>query len=93
MGFSHRNPRFITKRSSIRITCISYGYYQNETIGTQLFLVAKFEDCEDIERITGSCKICLESRQNTAKTPLTPWQWPSKPWSRIHMNVLGPYHG
>ena len=48
---------------------------------------------EDIERITFSCKICLESRRNTAKTPLTPWQRPSKPWSRIHTDFLGPFHG
>ena len=48
---------------------------------------------ENIERITSSCKICLESRRNTAKTPLTPWQWPSKPWSRIHTDFFGPFHG
>ena len=29
---------------------------------------------KDIERIIGSCKICLESRPNMAKTPLTPWK-------------------
>lgn len=48
---------------------------------------------EDIEQITSSCKICLESRGETPKTALTPWQWPSEPWTRIHSDFLCPFHG
>ena len=47
----------------------------------------------DIETITASCRICLESRVATPKVPLTPWPWPTIPWSRIHTDFLGPFHG
>jgi len=47
----------------------------------------------DIENITSSCKICLESRVETPKISHTPWLWPSKPWVRIHSDFLGPFHG
>lgn len=38
----------------------------------------------DIEEITGKCRYCLESRPDTSEVIFTPWQWPSKAWSRIH---------
>lgn len=47
----------------------------------------------DIENVASTCKICLESRPETPKIVLTPWQWPSNPWSRIHTDLLGPFHG
>ena len=27
----------------------------------------------------------------TPRAPLHPWEWPSKPWSQIHMDFAGPY--
>lgn len=48
---------------------------------------------EDIEAITAVCTICLESCAETPKISLTTWQWPSKPWSRMHTDFLGPFHG
>ncbi|XP_046737570.1 uncharacterized protein K02A2.6-like [Diprion similis] len=47
---------------------------------------------EDIENLANSCKICLENRPEPTKTSLTPWQWPSTPWSRIHIDFMGPFH-
>lgn len=47
----------------------------------------------DIEEITGKCRNCLESRPEAAKVELTPWQWPSKPWSRIHADFCVSFHG
>lgn len=40
----------------------------------------------DIEEWLQSCTNCLEARPYPNKTPLTPWIWPSKPWSRIHVD-------
>ncbi|XP_011705682.1 PREDICTED: uncharacterized protein K02A2.6-like, partial [Wasmannia auropunctata] len=40
----------------------------------------------DIENLANSCSNCLEARPYPTKTPLTPWLWPSHPWSRIHMD-------
>ena len=25
--------------------------------------------------------------------PLHPWEWPEKPWTRIHIDYAGPFHG
>ena len=34
----------------------------------------------------------MEMRPNPSKSELTPWPWPSKPWSRIHADFLGPFY-
>ena len=26
-------------------------------------------------------------------TPLIPWKWPSRPWSRLHIDFVGPFRG
>lgn len=47
----------------------------------------------EIENVANTCKICLESRPNPQKSTFTPWQWPSEPWSRIHVDFMGPFQG
>ena len=47
---------------------------------------------EDIVELSLSCKQCLVSRKDPQKSTLTPWDWPTVPWSRIHANFLGPFH-
>ena len=36
-------------------------------------------------------KGCNECQMTTAVPPLNPLPWPSKPWSRIHMEYMGPF--
>ena len=47
----------------------------------------------DIENAVRACKACLEVKQSPAIAPLHPWIWPSKPWSRIHIDFAGPFLG
>lgn len=44
----------------------------------------------DLEEITRSCLICLKTKKNPVKIPLTPWAWPTTPWHRVHADFLGP---
>lgn len=47
----------------------------------------------DIETLVKTCKVCSEMQKNPGKTILTPWPWPEKAWSRIHLDFLGPFMG
>ena len=44
-----------------------------------------------IEDIVKGCNECQLTRAVPALTPLNPLPWPSKPWSRIHMDYAGPF--
>ena len=40
-----------------------------------------------------TCSICQESRAAPAEANLHPWDWPEKPWSRLHLDYAGPLQG
>ena len=40
-----------------------------------------------------SCPVYQESRPSPTVAPLHPWEWPSQPWSRIHLDFAGPFLG
>lgn len=46
-----------------------------------------------IEEKVRQCTLCQEDRPLPGKQPLHPWEWPSTPWSRIHIDHLGPFMG
>ena len=46
-----------------------------------------------IEELVKTCHVCQESRPTPAAAPLHPWEWPSQPWSRIHLDYAGPFLG
>ncbi|XP_064100772.1 uncharacterized protein K02A2.6-like [Macrobrachium nipponense] len=46
---------------------------------------------KDLERKVNSCKMCQQYRHCAIdKQPLHPWEFPSKSWSRIHIDYAGP---
>lgn len=46
----------------------------------------------NIEALVKSCVPCLSTQSKPPKSPLNPWPWPSKPWSRIHIDFAGPIY-
>lgn len=48
---------------------------------------------KEVENIVRSCMTCQEHRNIPAPAPLHPWDWPDKPWSRIHVDYAGPFMG
>ena len=47
----------------------------------------------DLEELTRSCPECLTYRVAPPKAVLHPWEWPTRPWHRIHIDYAGPVHG
>ena len=47
----------------------------------------------DIESKVQHCDVCQASRPAPPKAPLHPWEWPTQPRARIHLDHTGPFHG
>ena len=47
----------------------------------------------EIETLVRQCPECQEDRPGPPPSPLQPWQWPSQPWSRLHIDYAGPFWG
>ena len=47
----------------------------------------------DIERIVHLCMPCQTRHNAPAVAPLHPWEWPSRPWARLHIDYAGPFFG
>ena len=44
-----------------------------------------------LEKRVKNCSTCQEHWKMPA--PLHPWEWPSRPWTRIHIDYVGPFMG
>ena len=47
----------------------------------------------DIERTVWLCRECQTSLSSPPLAPLQPWKWPTRPWSRLHIDYAGPMYG
>ena len=47
----------------------------------------------ELEKKVKSCQNCQSVRQSPAHAPLHPWEWPQRPWSRVHADYAGPFLG
>ena len=48
---------------------------------------------KDIDQLVHNCEKCQQAKPMPPKALLHPWQWPSRPWSRIHVDFAGPIQG
>ena len=48
---------------------------------------------EDIENHVKQCTKCQQAQKMPAVAPLHPWEWPERPWSRLHVDYAGPIKG
>ena len=39
------------------------------------------------------CDTCQLHNKSPPAAPLHPWEWPEKPWTRIHIDYAGPFLG
>ena len=44
-----------------------------------------------VEKLVKSCAVCQESRPSPAPALLHPWEWPSEPCNRLHIDFAGPF--
>ena len=48
---------------------------------------------KDVEGLAKSCTGCQMVQTQPRTAPLHPWEWPSAPWERIHVDFAGPFLG
>ncbi|XP_058042246.1 uncharacterized protein K02A2.6-like, partial [Ahaetulla prasina] len=48
---------------------------------------------KEISDRVGKCQSCQESRPLPPTAPIREWKKPQGPWSRIHIDFAGPFHG
>ncbi|KFD50273.1 hypothetical protein M514_08901, partial [Trichuris suis] len=47
----------------------------------------------EIESWIANCSGCQQQRNDPPKAPPLTWNWTPQPWSRIHVDFAGPFHG
>ncbi|XP_013385929.1 uncharacterized protein K02A2.6-like [Lingula anatina] len=47
----------------------------------------------EVERKVRDCDSCQVNSQLPPSAPLQPWEWPGRPWHRIHIDYMGPFEG
>ena len=47
----------------------------------------------DIEESVRLCDECQLNQSNPPLAPLNPWNWPTRPWARLHLDYAGPFQG
>ena len=48
---------------------------------------------KEIEETAKSCSGCQLMQAEPSTAPVHPWEWPSSPWQRIHIDFAGPFLG
>ena len=48
---------------------------------------------DDIEKTVRQCTECQLHQPMPPVAPLQPWQWPTRPWARLHLDYAGPVKG
>lgn len=46
---------------------------------------------KQLEEKVKKCNTCQMTRHSTPPTPMHPWEWPKRPWTRIHVDYAGPF--
>ena len=48
---------------------------------------------QELEQKVKECNNCQMMLKAPAQTPMHPWEWPQRPWSRLHIDYAGPFLG
>ena len=48
---------------------------------------------KDIETVVRQCQMCQSVQSVPPVSPLHPWSWPTRPWTRLHLDCAGPIDG
>ena len=47
----------------------------------------------NLEEKVKSCATCQSHQKTPPCSPLHPWEWPGRPWSRVYVDCAGPFMG
>ena len=45
----------------------------------------------EIEKVVKKCHVCQINRDNPPAAPVHPWEFPYRPWLRVHIDYAGPF--
>ncbi|XP_048484533.1 uncharacterized protein K02A2.6-like [Plutella xylostella] len=48
---------------------------------------------EAVERVCRACAVCAAQADAPPRVPHSPWPWPARPWTRLHLDFMGPIFG
>ena len=48
---------------------------------------------KDLEAKVKHCEPCQKNHHLPATAPIQPWEFPKRPWSRLHIDYAGPFQG
>ncbi|XP_077531261.1 uncharacterized protein LOC144143368 [Haemaphysalis longicornis] len=48
---------------------------------------------QTIARLVPSCQVSKENKRALRHVEITPWSFPERPWSRLHVDFGGPFNG
>ena len=48
---------------------------------------------QQLENMVKSCPSCQVNQKSPAVAPLQPWERPQRPWTRLHIDYVGPFRG
>ena len=91
MGSSGHSTPSRESRGVEHTTRYSSGNSQNEEFSQELCMVAK--NGHEFRREGEKLCYLSESPEDPSCSPLNPWEWPGRPWSRMHVDYAGPFMG
>ena len=91
MGSSGHSTPSRERRGVEHIIRYSPGNSQNEEFNQVLCMVAK--NGHEFRREEEKLCYLSESPKTPPCSPLHPWEWPGRPWSRVHVDYAGPFMG
>jgi len=62
------------------------GMVRSKALARSYFWFPGIDQC--IEELIRSCDVCLTLKNDPPPSPLYPWKYPEKPWSRVHFDFF-----
>jgi hypothetical protein len=66
-----------------------FGIVRMKSLAREFFWWPNIDS--DIKGVALNCRFCMESSHNPPSAPLHPWEFPEKPWQRLHIDLAGPF--
>ncbi len=48
---------------------------------------------QELENKVKTCQVCQQNRPSDKSVPIHPWEFPKRPWVRLHLDYAGPVNG
>lgn len=84
-------PSTLQKRVLRDLHASHMGICKTKSLARSYVWWPQIED--EIEDAIKNCAPCNANKDNPPKSTLIPWEWPTTPWRRIHIDYLGPIAG